>query len=768
MLIRPQPQPIAYRLPPRAQVVQAPPAPVYQPIVQPPAVVAPPPPQLPPPQVLYQPQPRAVVPAMAATAPIVAPAYGTYETIVPGVIGGAEGVGVGVRGVGGVGGVGRVGVAGGGAVISGVGARPYSVASIYDDQSVVSIYERENYDVASIYDDRSITSIDGVGAIPVGYAGGPVGYAGGPVGYTGVGGHPYMADGGVGVPGGMIGGRALPGMAFGRHLVSAAHVPRETDEAQRARHIESSDFVDHDQSIVEYNRHGRDAAPLSLPRYRSAEDIDKPVGGRHVFKEPLMDQDYRRDYSDDRMEVDSEIFVENRHVAFPSDYASTETSYQVVQLEEGPAPMQELAIETYYDTTKSQLKVRENQGRLLSEMAFQLKKRQQQDQEKQKEQQQHELQERRGSTPILDQVTPRSSTSPTLDVFPSSQSLQHQNQIKSQNLHQPPTLNIPKPPTNPPPVRLLVNRGVPTPLLQARGVAIPPRSPAHRQSPTLRSHPADTTGDEGITESSDRDGKDSEPILSTSSKNAENIMLLNRNQKNNTTTTAALLSQEAASKARSLISRSTLQSNNPIVGEIGPGARGFERPGLSGVVPAVSTRKARRKQSIPPMSRNHLHPAQLTEGIMACWNNEFGGALEIFKDNSQVFPRWSLAAAEVLILLFWTMFRVGMSMISTCINSIRLHVCIWQVHIVRQLISGQLSEADSELTDALQLSEKVASRVLDKKTDLVRYPWPQIPMLIATKRTKWFEELMIGDMFIIIIRTRASWDTAHCAVPTRV
>lgn len=41
------------------------------------------------------------------------------------------------------------------------------------------------------------------------------------------------------------------------------------------------------------------------------------------------------------------------------------------------------------------------------------------------------------------------------------------------------------------------------------------------------------------------------------------------------------------------------------------------------------------------------------------------------------------------------------------------------MHITRQLISGQLSEADSELIDALQLSEKVASRVLDKKQELV-------------------------------------------------
>ncbi|KAG9069233.1 hypothetical protein KI688_010130 [Linnemannia hyalina] len=689
MLVRPQPQPIAYRLPPRAQIIQAPPAPVYQPIVQPPAIVAPPPPvivappppQFPPPQVLYQPQPRAVVPAMVAPAPVIAPTYGTYETIVPGAVGGIAGVGgVGMRGVGGV-------VGGGG--MGGIGGRPYSVASIYDDQSVISIYEQENYDlgdVASIYDDRSIVSIDGVGHGPVGY-----------------GGHPYMAGAGMGMVGGnMVGGRPLPGMAYDRHMVSAAHVTREGLEAQhQERHMGPVEYVDYDRGADEYYRNRHDMGPLDPPRYRSEHSIDELVEDRHVFRQSasISERGYRRDYSDDRMDVDSEIIVENRHGAFPSDSVRTETSYtessyQEVQLEDGPAPLQELAIETYYDTTKSQLKVRENQGRLLSEMAFQLKKRQQQ-----------ELEQERENSPSLDQVAPRSPTSPVPGVSSLSLSLQNQNQ------NQPPTLNIPKPPTNPPPVRLLVNRGIPTPLLQAKGIMIPPRSPSHRQSPTPSNRPSDTTSNNEARAGSDRDDKDSEPILSTSSKNAENIMLLARNQKSDPSAstaaaTAALLSQEAASKARSLISGSVLQSNNS-------GSRGFERPGLSmphstamhlgkakdsqggavaqttgaaAVVATASTRKAKRKQSIPPLSRNHLHPIQLTEGIMACWNNEFGGALGVFKDHSTLYPRWSLAAAEV--------------------------------HIVRQLISGQLSEADSELIDALQLSEKVASRVLDKKTDL--------------------------------------------------
>ena len=38
---------------------------------------------------------------------------------------------------------------------------------------------------------------------------------------------------------------------------------------------------------------------------------------------------------------------------------------------------------------------------------------------------------------------------------------------------------------------------------------------------------------------------------------------------------------------------------------------------------------------------------------------------------------------------------------------------------MRQLISGQLLEADSELVDALQHAEKVASRVLDRRQEFV-------------------------------------------------
>ncbi|KAF9900409.1 hypothetical protein EC991_007361 [Linnemannia zychae] len=690
MLVRPQPQPVAYRLPPRAQVIQAPPAPMYQPVMQPPIAVAPPAPLLPAPQVLYQPQPRAVLPAMVAPAPVIGPTYGSYETIVPGAVGGVAGVGM--RGVGGVGAVGGgVAVGGIGGAGVGMGARPYSVASIYDDQSVVSIYEQENYDVASIYDDRSIVSIDGVGHGPLGYRNHPYMAGAGVVGGAMIGGG--MVGGGM-VGGGMVGGRALPGMAYGRHMVSAAHVPREAAETNPTRYIESGDYIAYHPRPEEYNRNRHEPEHLDLPGYRSEADTHEHLENRHLFRDSTStldrERDYRRrDLSEDQMEVESEILVENRHAAFPSDSVRTESSYQEIQLVEGPAPLQELAIETYFDTTKSQLKVRENQGRLLSEMAFELKKRQQQDQDQ-------EQQQRREASPSLDQVVPLSPTSPVLGVSSLSQSLQ--NHAQHQNQTHPPTLNIPKPPTNPPPVRLLVNRGVATPLLQSKSIPVPSRSPPQRYSPTPRNY---NKNNEASAED-DRDDKDSEPILSTSSKNAENIMLLARNQKNDkaaNAATVALLSQEAASKARSLISGSVLQFNNM-------GSSGFERTGLPMLqstvkppaaktkegqgqgIPAqvASTRKARRKQSIPPMSRNHLHPAHLTEGIMACWNNEFGGALEIFNDYSTVYPRWSLASAEV--------------------------------HIVRQLISGQLSEADSELTDALELSEKVASRVLDKKTDL--------------------------------------------------
>lgn len=60
---------------------------------------------------------------------------------------------------------------------------------------------------------------------------------------------------------------------------------------------------------------------------------------------------------------------------------------------------------------------------------------------------------------------------------------------------------------------------------------------------------------------------------------------------------------------------------------------------------------------------------------------------------------------------------------------------------MRQLISGQLSEADSELTDALQLSEKVASRVLDKKTDLVRF-------ILCNDHSMNVEQLLLGALIV--------------------
>ena len=84
---------------------------------------------------------------------------------------------------------------------------------------------------------------------------------------------------------------------------------------------------------------------------------------------------------------------------------------------------------------------------------------------------------------------------------------------------------------------------------------------------------------------------------------------------------------------------------------------------------------------------------------------------------------------------------------------------------MRQLISGQLSEADSELTDALQLSEKVASRILDKKTDLVR-------LILCNNHSMNAEQLLHSaltvELFVRSNRTPASWDTDRSAVPTPV
>ncbi|KAF9274616.1 hypothetical protein BGZ68_000505, partial [Mortierella alpina] len=678
MIMRPQPQPVSYAPPRRPVIVPPRPAlPPPMPVIQPPAprVMAPQPPFIPQarPQIIAPTQTIIPQPAiMAPAAPVVQPEYGTYETIVPGA--------VGIGGVGGIsGGMGGGGVFPGG--VAGPLQRRHSIASIYDDRSIASIYEAENRSVASVYDDRTIVSIDG-GMRGAGAGGAPIGVPGR---------QHWMA------------GRPFSGMNYGHHhhLATAAHTtaPVESQRTATALVADRSGGLVWDPEAGMYVRSRHEMRYSDPLRYDGgdnySEDVYDDQHGASSRRESWQDQGVSR-----TMDEDPRALTVNRHVAFPSESADSEMAYQEIELAE-PQQLQEMVTETYFDTTKSQLKVREQKGQLIADVVRQLKKQQQQQQQPQDSQelvpravqQQH-------SPPLPGRDVISAPLSPPTAVSLLSRSLQNQ--------QQPPTLNIPKPPSNPPPVRLLMNRGMAANQSQSRGmIPMVSRSPVPNHS-------------NGSGQGTNEDDKDSLPILSTSSKKVETIMLQTRHHKVPSPSVepfaiqdggagyqrtrppvsggvlTALVPATAASSAPMLARQDA--TGRPIWGVGGTTAAALISPpsssahrkmpdGLQAAVSAVTgVKKAKKKQHIPPMSRHQLHPTLLTEGVMACWNNEFGGALEMFKEHASTYPRWSLAAAEV--------------------------------HITRQLISGQLSEADAELIDALQLSEKVASRVLDKKQEL--------------------------------------------------
>ncbi|CAO3563427.1 unnamed protein product [Mortierella alpina] len=686
MIMRPQPQPVVYAPPRRPVIVPPRPAmPPPVPMIQPPSpVIMAPQPQVIIPQV--QPQiiapTQAIVPQpaiMAPTAPILQPEYGTYETIVPG----AVGVGGIAGGMGGVGGVGGVGAWPGGAV--GPLQRRHSIASIYEDRSIASIYEAENRSVASVYDDRTIVSIDG------GIRGAGVGGALA-VGMQGR--HNRMA------------GRPLSGMEYGHHhhLASAAHTAAPVDSQRTVLVADRSGGLVWDPEAGIYVR-SRHAVRYSDPlRYDGGDGYSEDVyAGQRTESSrrgSWQEQGFIR-----AVDLDPRNVTVNRHVALPSESADSEMAYQEIELADGPQQLQEMVTETYFDTTRTQLKVREQKGQLIADVIRRLKDRQQRQQQSPQELRQvsHATQQRRQqpeSPPLSDQGVVDTPLSPPSNVSLLSRSLQNQ--------QHPPTLNIPKPPSNPPPVRLLMNRGMAANQSQPRGmIPLVTRSPISTQS-------------NGSGQGTDEDDKDSLPILSTSSKKVETIMLQARHHKVPVPSAEPFTVQDGSAgfpRTRPPVSGGVLTAlvpvtaassvpmlarqdaaSKPVWGIGGVTAAALVSPpspsvhrkvpdGLGAAVSAAAVaRKAKKKQHVPPMSRHQLHPILLTEGVMACWNNEFGGALEMFKEHAGTYPRWSLAAAEV--------------------------------HITRQLISGQLSEADSELIDALQLSEKVATRILDKKQEL--------------------------------------------------
>ncbi|KAG0342953.1 hypothetical protein BG004_005543 [Podila humilis] len=596
----------------------------------------------------------------------------------------------------------------------------YSVASIYENenQSVISIYENENRTVASIYDDRTNASIFELENQPMG------------VGVYGLG---YGPGYGVGYGAGY-------GQTYGRHMVSAAHIevpsdvptgqqhhcemrcdseeyidnrhvqhkspPRDTcidlegvsrQQSPTQRTLDQQRFYHESAAYAEYR--GEPERQLSPKHIEWAERFDR---GANVYRDnqPVIGQmspgridnsDERRSYfhSDDHQkprrearkpqggaETSLEILV-NRHVSRPAGLTSQEAEeselYQEMKLDENTGQIQELALETYYDTTKSQLKARERQGNVLAAKVFQLHRHQ------------------NDSAP--------NSLTPSLRR-PEARSPPPTNQP-------PPTLTIPKPPANPPPVRLLANRGVnssPKPIL-----SVASHTKMHRMASS--SNRISPSGGNGQRKTSDDDSRNDDdenqtPVLSTSISKTETIMLQARHQPSqpdlpSIATAVPDNTAKATKKARTLISGanessrvegfdSQTQEGVPFTSQGLPstsvaGATGT-RQSSQQVPPAMNGgHKKRRKEHLPPMSRHHLHPSGLNEGVWACWNNEFAAALKIFSENATMYPRWCLAAAEV--------------------------------HIVRQLISGQLSEADSDLLDALQLSEKVSSRISDKKQE---------------------------------------------------
>ncbi|KAI8356055.1 hypothetical protein B0O80DRAFT_448601 [Mortierella sp. GBAus27b] len=715
----PTPSPPVYRLPPKP-VIQLPPRPVIQ--LPPPPVIQLPPPEpiiLPPPEPIIIPAPEPVIFAPPPPQPLVysppprpiiaPPSHPVFvaqpepQAIVqPGVAIVPQPAGIvpapyGPYGVGGV-----AGFPGGFAPMHRGG---YSVASIYED---------DIHSVASIYDDRSIISIHELENGPVmGPAIGPVmrpamGPAMGPVMGPVVG--PRQA---------WVQGQPLPGMAHGYHMASASHLPRQESEV-RAMHVARPEDmqVDHatgafmrgDQGYWHYDNDRGGWKDHTVVDMR--HDIRQPSEGyteggetdmygmgaaRHGARQ--ISEGYTEGgetdmYGMDPVRYDSrqpsegyteagetEMYGMNaaRHEeALVPDTEGPETSYQELEIQQGLA--QDMAVETYYDTTKTQFKVREQKGQFLSDMVRQLKKRQEQIQEQEltqqlqyaqqeplqtrplvlREQQVPDLKAQRqspSSPPFLARANHEARTSPTASS-PSLLSRSLQQQQQQQQVQSPPRLNIPKPPQSPPPVRLLVNKGVALAFGSPRGIPLVPRSPPRQQQSAAHS-----------AKEARSIATEDEPILSKSSFTGENIMMQPRQLR--------VTPLEIGSGASKASAEPTTQSNQFLSGKAGMAGQG--------PAAAAAARKIRKKQHIPAMSRHQLHPVSLHEGIMACWNNEFATALEIFKEHEEAFPRWSLATAEV--------------------------------HIVRQLISGQLSEADSELMDALQQAEKVASRVLDRRQE---------------------------------------------------
>ncbi|KAG0037783.1 hypothetical protein BGZ82_001869 [Podila clonocystis] len=642
-MIQPAPQPMIQPRPgPTTASSNDPTRMIQQPVPR--AIVPAPVPIIPAPMPVVQPAPQYVAPipapAMVMPRPMaVAPSeYAYYDD-------------VGTVGIGGYGAYSAASI-----YENDIGNR--SIVSIYDDRSVASVYEYENQPGASY----------GPGYGP-GYGAGGFGAEYGPGYGPGYGRHMSAAH---------IGRKNSPGprerREDGEMFIENRHVPRQKSPPQ-GNYINHLDTIPRQQSPSQrvldqqrfyhesaaYNENRHEPTRQLSPRYleraerfergadvyldnhhaqgqMSPRRIDRPE--RQTYFQAEQHQRPRNPQSGAEETLE---YIANRHVsrsAATQNREPGEESYREMELGRGIGQVQELALETYYDTTKSQLKVREQQGNALAEKVFQL---------------QYRSHEPATPPPVTENI----ALEPPMRPLP----------------NQPPTFSIPKPPVNPPPVRLLVNRGV--------GSSPKPSSSSvqalhHKSSFPKRYSPNGIKQKRGSEEE-----ENDTPILSTLSSKNETIMLQARHQpKTEPSAPTVLLSATVvddsalAVKARPMIF-GALATSPEAASSVESTAR--HQP------PVTAGAKKRRKEHFPAMSRNHLHPSTLNEGIWACWNNEFGTALEIFKEHAATYPRWCLATAEV--------------------------------HIVRQLISGQLSEPDLDLTDALLLSEKISSRVLDKKQE---------------------------------------------------
>ncbi|KAF9582648.1 hypothetical protein BGW38_010935 [Lunasporangiospora selenospora] len=737
MIVIPQPRiaPPVPQLQPRRVPVAPPSQPVFQP--PPPRVLPPPPPRvLPPPQPAIIPPQRPIVhppplptlvppviqhPPLPVVAPPVQPVVPPVRGIVgpgPPIVQGSRGIAVanthplvghgpvpavvpgygGYGGHGGHGGYGGYGAYGHGAY--GPGA-PSDIVSIDGRYSVASIYEDEAYSVASVYDDRSIASIEGRGFVPAPAHGNMM--MGGPMYNTG----PYM-------PRGQYGPYGHP------QMVTAGHVTRSREHQEEYQDQRGYSNQERGQDAFHHNRHiSRESDSMEgtmstegLPLYddREHQNHDRLVRVQH------MDRSSDMDGSD----ILSEDFVNSRPVSDNySEATSQEIPYQEAVVNDGQLEMKEMAIETYYDTTKSQFKTREKKEQLLTEMAMRIKSIQTDQRQNDEQQQQRQLQfgEGRALGDSLTQGSVASHSTASSMIFSQSPVSTLSLSLQTRNLQQsPPVFTIPKPPTNPPPVRLLANRNVaatlgssPTPVLErspigGRRTAITPTTTRVDNADTANVVKAISLLSNSAEMVAARDRNTEEPILSSSSTNVETILMQARRPKDDDPSISsanghALKPQMETTtpKPRQLISHSTMMNGASADNEVGVSTRtstaaaiqrlkerqdALNAAMMSHIIASKAPKKTRRRPHYPPMSREQLHPSLLNEGILACWNNEFGSALEIFNEHSATYPRWSLAAAEV-----------------------------------RTLYVGQQTEADSDLIEALQQAEKVSSKVLDRKTE---------------------------------------------------